>query len=186
MYVDYIKTMSTQYNEDLGGSLDQIKDYLVKAERSLINTRTFHPKVAATYKYVRTWQLQPPSIVFGGKILVMVFRGFQDISKSLMSHLQLIKGLRTIIIERESSLFPLLNDAHVVICDPTNIPDNFPWSLFTLFISYEDKTEWLSKVLFGKPMKAKRFVYLKCISSQDQQNVSECNVDNIEGKSLRL
>lgn len=178
--------MSTQYNKDLDGALDQMKDYLTKAERNLTNARIFHPKVAATYKYVRTWQPQPSSLVPGSKILVMVFRGFQEVSKSLMSQLQQLKGLRTTTIERKSSLFPLLNDAHVVICDPANIPDNFPWSSFALLISYEDKIEWSSKVLFRKPIKAKRFIQLKGISSQDHQNFNECNNHNIEGKWIKL
>ena len=178
--------MCTQYNKDLDGALDEMKDYLVKAERSLTNARTFHPKVAATYKCVRTWQPQPSSLVSGGKILVMVFRGFQEVSKSLMSQFQQFKGHRTTTIERKSSLFPLLNDAHVVICDPANIPDNFPWSAFVLFISYEDKIEWLSKILFGKPIKAKKFIHLKGISSQGEQNISECNIGSIEGKSIEF
>ena len=176
--------MSTQYNKELDGFLNRIKDNLMIAEQSLKNAKTSHPKVVATYNYVRTWQSQPSSLSLDNKILVMIFRGFQDISTSLLSQLQKIKGLKITIIERKSQTSPLINNAHVVICDPANIPDNFPWSSFASFIAYEDKIEWLSSVLAGKSVKANNFICLKGVTTEDQQELAEHNIESKSTKSM--
>jgi hypothetical protein len=175
--------MSTQYNKELDGALDQIKDYLMKTEQSLNNAKTSHPKVVATYNYVRTWQPQPSSLTLDNKILVMIFRGFQDVSTSLASQLQQLKGLKIMTIERKSQIYPLISNAHVVICDPANIPDNFPWSSFASIIAYEDKIEWLNKVLFGKSLKENNFICLKGVSSGEQHCQQEFAESNIESKA---
>jgi hypothetical protein len=172
--------MCVQYNKDLDGALDRINDNLVKTEQSL--NKTFHPKIIATYNYVQAWQPQPSSSSLGKKILVMIFRGFQNVSMSLASQLQQLKDLKVAVIDRRTQTFPSINNAHVVICDPTNIPHNFPWSSFASFVAYEDKIECLSKLLFGKSVKVDSFICLKGVSNGDQQEPGE---DHIESKSVR-
>ena len=109
----------------------------------------------------------------------MIFRGFENVSTSLISQLQQLKGLKVTAIERRTQTFPLINNAHVVICDPANIPENFPWSSFASFIAYEDKIEYLSKVLFGKSVQGNNFICLKGVSSGDQQELDGYNIESM-------
>ena len=182
---DYFKIMCAQYNNDLDGALDRIKDNLTKIEQSLNNTKTSHPKIVATDNYVRKWQPQPSPLSLNNKILVVIFRGFHDVSTSIISQLQQHKGLKVTAIERRTQTFPLISNAHVVICDPANIPDNFPWSSFASFIAYEDKIEYMSKVLFGKSVKVNNFICFKGASSEDQQKLETHKIESFSASDSK-
>ena len=173
--------MCSQYNKDLEGALDRIKDNLIKIEQGLNNTKSSHPKVVATYNYVRKWQPQPSPPSLDSKILVMIFRGFHHVSTSITSQLQQHKGLKVTVIERRTQT-SLINNAHVVICDPANIPDNLAWSSFASFIAYEDKIEYLNKVLFGKSVKVNNFICFKGASTGHQQKLE---THKIESKPMK-
>ena len=174
--------MSVQYNKELDGSLDLIKDNITKAERSLTNTKIFHPKVMAIYQYLQTWHQQTLCPNLDSKTLVVIFRGFEHTSQNLIHQLEQLRGLNVVAIGRKS-LVSSMKNTHVFVCDPTNIPDNFPWSSFVFIIAFEDKLKLLNKVLLGKCTQVKRFICLRGVTSTDQQELPECN---IEGTLIKI
>lgn len=102
------------------------------------------------------------------KTLVMIFRGYHDVSTSIKRQLQKLKGLEVTAIESENQTQPSFSKAHVVISDPSQIPANFPWSSFTSVIAYEDKIEWLSKILMGRSLALNHFICLKSVTREDR------------------
>lgn len=98
-----------------------------------------------------------------------------------MKQLQKLQGLKITTMERRSQTFPVINHVHVIICDSANIPDNFPWSSFVSFILYEDKLEWLNKMLLGKLIKVDKIICFKGVLSRSKQERKECNN---EGKKI--
>ena len=174
-HTDYIKDVRVQYRKTVGDTLDNILDDLSAIQQRFIKTQLFHPKVVTTCEYIRTWLPSSSILTLEDKVLVLLFRGTREVYSSLVNQLKQRKDLKLAILDGNSQPFSVINTAHVVVADIARIAKNFPWSRFTSVIAYENKSEWLRKVLSEKVDSINHFVCLKgVVPASSSHKQDEC------------
>lgn len=174
------QAMWSFYKKELNGFLDEIMANLMIIDESLKNAKKYHPKVVATYNYIVSWQPNPSSLTLDEKILIILFRGFHHLSTIIVRSLEDIKGLKIATITKSNSQV-MVNDAHVFICDPTDVPYHFSWSSFKWFITFtQNKTKELENLLQGVHLKGKKIICFRGVTSGD----ININPHGIDGKLL--
>lgn len=171
---DYIQDVRAQYRKTAGDTLNNILDDLSAIQQRFIKTQLLHPKVVTTCEYICAWLPSSSILTLEDKVLVLLFRGTREVYSSFVNQLKQRKDLKLAILDGNSQSFSVINNAHVIVADIACIAKHFPWSRFTSVIAYENKSEWLKKVLSEKADNIKHFFCLKGVVTSFSQIQDEC------------